>query len=85
VTFSFAGPLAFPNGDTVRRGAAEAPPDCTMVETDTPLLSPPPFRDEENRPANVVLIGRALADVWGVPLEEVAGTTTAAAERILGG
>lgn len=85
VTFSYAGPLAFENGDTVRRGAAEAPPDRTMVETDTPLLSPPPFRDDENRPANVGLIGGALADVWGVPVEEVATSTTAAAERILGG
>ncbi len=84
VTFSFAGPLAFENGDTVRRGAAEAPPDRTMVETDTPLLSPPPFREEENRPANVVLIGRALAEVWGVPVAEVERSTTAAAERILG-
>lgn len=85
VTFSYAGPLAFENGDTVRRGAAEAPPGRTMVETDTPLLSPPPHRHEENRPANVVLIGRALADVWGVPLEDVEATSTAAAERIFGG
>ena len=85
VTFSYAGPLAFENGDTVRRGAAEAPPERTMVETDTPLLSPPPHRDEENRPANVVLIGEALAGVWGEPVSVVEQSTTAAAERILGG
>lgn len=84
VTFSYAGPLAFENGDTVRRGAAEAPPERTMVETDTPLLSPPPFRDEENRPANVVLIGEALAGVWGETVAAVEESTTAAAERILG-
>lgn len=85
VTFSFAGPVAFENGDTVRRGAAEAPPDRTMVETDTPLLSPPPFRNEENRPANVVLIGEALAGVWGERVADVEESTTAAAHRILGG
>ena len=33
VVFSYAGPLAFPNGDTIRLGAAEAPPERTMVET----------------------------------------------------
>lgn len=85
VSFSYAGPLAFENGDTVRRGAAEAPPDRTMVETDTPLLSPPPYRTEENRPANVVLVGRALADVWGVSIGEVEASTTAAATRVFGG
>lgn len=85
VTFSYAGPLAFENGDTIRRGAVEAPRERTMVETDTPLLTPPPFRDEENEPSRVVLVGRALADVWGVDVEEVARLTSAAAERIFGG
>jgi len=44
VTFSFAGPVAFPNGDTVRRAAAVAPRHRTMVETDSPYLAPPPHR-----------------------------------------
>lgn len=85
VTFSYAGPLAFENGDTIRRGAAEAPPERTMVETDTPLLTPPPFRDEENQPSRVVLVGQALSEVWGTEVEEVARLTTAAAERVFGG
>lgn len=85
VTFSYAGPLAFENGDTIRRGAAEAPPGRTMVETDTPLLTPPPFRDEENQPSRVVLVGQALAGVWGMDVAEVARHTTGAAERIFGG
>ncbi|MBT8215336.1 MAG: TatD family hydrolase [Acidimicrobiia bacterium] len=84
VTFSYAGPIAFENGDTIRRGAAEAPPGQTMVETDTPLLSPPPHRAEENRPANVVLVGRALAEVWGMTADEVEHSTTAVAERVFG-
>ena len=84
-TFSYAGPLAFENGDTIRRGAAEAPPERTVVETDTPLLTPPPFRDEENQPARVVLVGAVLAEVWGVEVAEVERSTTAAAERIFGG
>lgn len=81
VTFSFAGPVAFPTGDTVRRGAAVAPPDRTMVETDTPYLAPPPFRGEDNEPAHLPLVGEALARVWGVPVTEVARLTTATAQR----
>ena len=85
VTFSYAGPLAFDNGDTIRRGAVEAPPDRTVIETDTPLLTPPPFRSEENQPSRVVLVGEALAGVWGVEAAEVARLTTLAAERVFGG
>jgi TatD DNase family protein len=85
VTFSYAGPLAFENGDTIRRGAVEAPPERTVVETDTPLLTPPPFRNQENQPSRVVLVGEALAGVWGVETAEVARLTTRAAERVFGG
>jgi TatD DNase family protein len=68
----------------VRRGAAEAPPERTLVETDTPYLTPPPDRHLPNEPANVVAVGAALAGVWGVPESEVAATTRANAERLFG-
>lgn len=82
VTFSFAGPVAFETGDTVRRGAAEAPPERTMVETDTPYLTPPPQRHLPNEPANVTAVGAALAAVWGVEVGEVARITTENAARV---
>ncbi len=82
VTFSFAGPVAFGTGDTVRRGAAEAPPERTMVETDTPYLAPPPHRGQRNEPAYLPLVGAALAAVWGVSPGEAAASTTAAAARV---
>jgi TatD DNase family protein len=82
VTFSFAGPITFETGDTVRRGAAEAPPERTMVETDTPYLTPPPRRRDPNEPANVVAVGHALAGVWGMAPIEVAALTSATATRV---
>lgn len=85
VTFSFAGPITYETGDTVRRGAAVAPPERTMIETDTPYLTPPPHRRDPNEPANVVRVGEALAEVWGRPVGEVAELTTATATRLFGG
>lgn len=82
VTFSFAGPVTFDGGDTVRRGAAVVDPSRTMIETDTPYLTPPPERRAPNEPANVVAVGRALADVWGLDVAEVARLTTAEATRV---
>jgi TatD DNase family protein len=84
VTFSFAGPITYPTGDTTRQAAAVAPRERTMVETDTPFLTPPPRRDAPNEPANVVAVGHALAEVWGVSPEEVAGVTSATAARVFG-
>ncbi len=84
VTFSFAGPVTYETGDTVRAGAAEAPPERTMVETDTPYLTPPPNRRAANEPANVPLVGAALADVWGIDVAEVAASSAETAARIFG-
>jgi TatD DNase family protein len=84
VTFSFAGPIAFETGDTVRRGAALVPPDRCMVETDTPYLAPPPHRSEPNEPAWVALVGAALARVWGMAEAEVARITSERAAAVFG-
>lgn len=84
VTFSFAGPITFEGGDTVRLGAAEAPPDRTMIETDSPYLTPPPNRRSINEPANVVAMGAALGEIWGLATSEVARLTTATATRVFG-
>lgn len=85
VNFSFAGPITFETGETVRLAAAVAPPDRTMIETDTPYLTPPPDRRAANEPANVVRVGEALAGVWSVPVEEAARMTTATATRVFCG
>lgn len=83
-TFSFAGPIAFANGDTVRRGAANVDPVDAMVETDTPYLAPPPHRGQPNQPSNVGINGRALAEVWGLEVDEVAALTTRRATQVFG-
>lgn len=84
VTFSFAGPVAFETGDTIRLGAELVPPERAMVETDTPYLAPPPHRGEQNEPAWVKHNGAALADVWGMEVSEVADVTSRNAERVFG-
>lgn len=83
-TFSFAGPITYATGDTVRRGAAEAPPERTLVETDTPYLTPEPHRSETNRPELAILNGGALAEIWDMPVDEVALLTSRNSARIFG-
>jgi len=82
VTFSFAGMVTYPTADTVRRAVAVAPPDRSMVETDTPYLPPQARRDLPNEPSFVPHTGLQLAAVWGIDVAEVARLTTATAERV---
>lgn len=84
VTFSFAGMITYPTGDTVRRAAAVVPPERCMVETDTPYLPPQAHRREANEPAFVPLVGEQLAEVWGTAVDEVARLTAATATRVFG-
>ena len=84
VTFSFAGPLTYPTAETLRLAAVHAPPERTMLETDTPYLTPEPHRADRNEPALLPLTGAALADVWGTDLAAVAASTAAVATRIFG-
>jgi TatD DNase family protein len=80
--FSFAGPVAFDTGETVRLGAELVPPSRALVETDTPYLAPPPHRQEPNEPAWVELVGAALARVWSISADTVAEQTSSNARRV---
>lgn len=82
VMFSFAGPLAFETGETIRLAAELVPPNRAMVETDTPYLAPPPHRGEQNEPAWVEHVGAELARVWGWEAEKVAEVTSQNAYRV---
>lgn len=79
--FSFAGPLAFATGETIRLAAELVPPERALVETDTPYLAPPPHRNELNEPAFVSLVGEALGQVWSMDPDKVAAQTAANAAR----
>ena len=81
---SFSGIVSFPNAPEVREAAALCPPDRLLVETDAPLLAPVPLRGRPNSPANVPLVGAAVAQARGVKPKEVAATTTANAAAVFG-
>lgn len=53
-----------------------------VLETDSPYLSPIPFRGKRNESSYLKYIAQKLADVKQVSLEEVATQTTTNAERV---
>lgn len=55
-----------------------------VLETDSPYLTPVPFRGKRNESSYLKYIVEKLADVKKVSVEEVAAVTTANAEKIFG-
>ncbi len=55
-----------------------------VLETDAPYLTPVPFRGKRNESAYLQYVVERLAEVKGLPLEEVAAITTANAQKIFG-
>jgi TatD DNase family protein len=78
---SFAGPLTF-RKSALPEVAAQIPLDRVLIETDSPYLSPHPLRGKRNEPRNVVLVAERLAEIRGLPLEEIATRTTANAQAL---
>ncbi len=53
-----------------------------LLETDSPYMTPVPLRGKRNEPANIVLIGRKIAEALNISEEEVARITTENAMRL---
>ena len=81
---SFAGMLTFRNAPELRAACAAVPLDRMVLETDSPFLSPHPFRGRPNHPARVAVTAETVARLHGVAVEQVAAATTATAARAFG-
>ena len=53
-----------------------------VLETDSPFLSPEPYRGKKNKPCNVLYVAKRIAEIKNISLEEVINTTTATAKQI---
>lgn len=68
---SFAGTMTFKNADNLREALAIADPARILVETDSPFLTPHPYRGRPNASYMVPYTVRSMADVTGNDLSEL--------------
>jgi len=73
---SFSGIVTFRNAEALRDVARYVPLDRILIETDSPYLSPVPYRGKENQPAYVRDVAEYMAVLKRVSLEEFADVTT---------
>jgi TatD DNase family protein len=73
----FGGNLTFDRALQIRRLAQQLPLEAIVLETDAPDIAPSWLYKERNDPEQVVRIGLVLAELRGLPAEELALRTTA--------
>ena len=81
---SFAGPVTFKKADAARDAAARTPLDRLLAETDSPFLSPEPFRGKPNLPERARFVADELARLHGKEPAEMDLILTANAEAAFG-
>ena len=79
---SFSGIVTFKNAVDLREVAKIVPADRLLIETDSPYLAPVPFRGKLNQPAYVPHVAKLVAEVRGVPVEDLAAQCTANTRRL---
>ena len=82
---SLAGPVTFSKSTMLQEAAKQIPLDRLMVETDSPYLTPVPFRGKRpNEPAMVVSVAEKVAELFELPLEDLARITNHNAHALFG-
>ena len=78
---AIGGVVTFKNAVKMKEVAKEVPMDRLVLETDSPYLTPVPYRGKQNRPAYVKYVAEEIAKIRGVSVEEIINATTQNAER----
>ncbi len=53
-----------------------------MIETDSPYMTPEPYRGERNEPMLVQYVANRIAEIRGMKLERIAEVTSDNAKRL---
>lgn len=79
---AFGGVLTFKNAKKMKEVVKITPIDKLLLETDSPYLTPVPYRGEENSPAYVKFVAEEIAKIKEITFEDVDKKTTENALKI---
>ncbi len=81
---SFSGIVTFKNAKDVQEGAKKAPLERILIETDSPYLTPDPYRGQKNEPKNVKIVGSFIAELRNQSLDEILSATSRNVSKLFG-
>ena len=76
------GIITFKNAKNIKEVVKNVDLSYILLETDSPYLSPEPYRGNKNDPSNIPVIAESIASIKGVTNIDVARVTTANAEEV---
>ena len=81
---SFTGVLTYPSAQNICEAALEQGLERFMLETDSPYLAPKPVRGKPNEPANLRYTAEFAAQLFAIPLKELAAIAAANTREFYG-
>ena len=79
---ALGGVVTFKNAVKMKEVAQEVPLNKLVLETDSPYLTPVPYRGKENKPAYIRYVAEEIAKLRDMPVEELIDITTTNAEEL---
>jgi len=76
VKLGIGGVLTFKNEQVLKNVVENIDLKYLLLETDSPFLSPEPYRGKKNRPINCYLVAQKISEIKKISVEEVLKTTT---------
>ena len=70
------GTLTFKNNVKLNEVVKNIDLKHLLLETDSPYLSPEPFRGKRNEPYNIIYVAKKISEIKNITLEEVLKVTT---------
>ena len=78
------GTVTFKNNKIGHEMVEKMPVDRIVIETDSPYLTPVPFRGKPNNPVYVEYVVNKIAEIKNMDVEEVKRITTENAKKVYG-
>ncbi len=81
---SFPGNITFKKADDLRKILKGISIENLLIETDSPFMTPVPYRGQRNEPAYVTLVAEEIAKQHGISIADVARTTSYNSYKLFG-
>lgn len=73
---SFSGNITFKNANNIRETCKEIDINKILIETDSPYLTPHPYRGKKNHPSNVRYVCNEISKIKNINFDSISKITT---------
>ena len=75
-SLGIGGVLTFKNSKSIKEVVENVPLEKLVLETDSPYLTPEPFRGSTNQPYNIIYVAEKIAELKNIDIQKVYEITT---------